>query len=136
MPARATCRRIPAVKQWDRMVQLAEAEMKALFDALPAPLRVRAQALPVTFLSRPSRRLVRSGVEPDTMGLFEGDAIGVPDEDGSIWPVRVLLFLDNIWDEAEGREKEFRREVRLTLLHELGHYLGLEEDDLVERDLE
>jgi predicted Zn-dependent protease with MMP-like domain len=30
----------------------------------------------------------------------------------------------------------FRNEIRITYLHELGHYLGLDEDDLFERGLE
>ena len=33
-------------------------------------------------------------------------------------------------------EEFFRDEVHTTYLHELGHYLGLDEDDLTERGLE
>jgi len=118
------------------MASLAEAEVRRLLASLPAPLRARAEAVPVAFLGRPSRSLVKSGIAPDTMGLFEGDPLADPESDGSIWPARILLFLDNIWEEAQGREPAFRREVRVTLFHELGHYLGLEEDELIARDLE
>jgi predicted Zn-dependent protease with MMP-like domain len=51
-------------------------------------------------------------------------------------PPQIILFLENIWDVAETDEKLFRDEVRTTFLHELGHYLGLDEDDLTERGLE
>jgi predicted Zn-dependent protease with MMP-like domain len=49
------------------------------------------------------------------------------------------LFLENLWlmiEEEGGDERDFRFEVRTTLLHELGHYLGLNEEDLEERGLE
>ena len=51
-------------------------------------------------------------------------------------PPQIILFLGNIWELAEGDEESFCDEVRTTLLHELGHYLGLDEDDLTERGLE
>ena len=48
---------------------------------------------------------------------------------------RIRLFLDNLWEHA-GRDREtFRDEVRVTLLHELGHYLGLDEDQVAELGL-
>jgi predicted Zn-dependent protease with MMP-like domain len=46
------------------------------------------------------------------------------------------LFLENLWDFAEGDEKIFCEEVQTTFLHELGHFFGLDEDDLTERGLE
>ena len=46
-----------------------------------------------------------------------------------------ILFLENLWWEACEKETDYRREVRTTFLHELGHYLGLEEIDLEERGL-
>jgi predicted Zn-dependent protease with MMP-like domain len=51
-------------------------------------------------------------------------------------PPQIILFLDNLWDFADRDEGVFRQEVRTTLLHELGHYLGLDEDDLTERGLD
>ncbi len=51
-------------------------------------------------------------------------------------PPQIILFLENLWDQAEGDEDLFCDEVHTTCLHELGHYLGLDEDDLCERGLE
>ena len=51
-------------------------------------------------------------------------------------PPQIILFLENLWDFAEGDESVFREEVATTLLHELGHYLGLDEDELTDRGLE
>jgi predicted Zn-dependent protease with MMP-like domain len=51
-------------------------------------------------------------------------------------PSQIILFLENIWSLADGREQLYRDEVRITFLHELGHYLGLDENGLIERGLE
>ena len=43
---------------------------------------------------------------------------------------RIRLFLDNLWDFSGEDMAAFREEVKTTLLHELGHYLGLDEDQV------
>jgi predicted Zn-dependent protease with MMP-like domain len=50
-------------------------------------------------------------------------------------PAQIILYLENIWWEADEDEMIFRQEVRATFYHELGHYLGLEEIDLEDRGL-
>lgn len=111
--------------------RIAAAEVRTLMARIPAPLREAAERVVVVLERRPSADMAAEGIEPDTMGVFEGDDLA-ESEDG---PRRIVLFLDNIWDEAEGKLTAFRREVRATLLHELGHYLGLTEADLEEREL-
>lgn len=82
----------------------------------------------------PNAQLLEEGIEADTLGIFMGAEFA---EKGQIpMPSQMTLFLQNIWEEAEGDEGFFREEVRTTFLHELGHYLGLEEDDLAERGLD
>ena len=102
--------------------------------ALPKPLRVRAEKLPVTFERQPNVDLQADGIEADTLGLFTGPEFA--DEENVPMPPQIVLFLENIWDVAETDEKFFREEVRTAFLHELGHYLGLDEDELTERGLE
>ena len=59
------------------------------------------------------------------------------DEPGaSPLPAQIILFLENIWDVADGAERPYRREIRKTLLHELGHSLGWEEAELEARHLD
>lgn len=41
----------------------------------------------------------------------------------------IYLFKRNLEREANDRE-DLAEQIRVTLLHEVGHYLGLEEDDL------
>jgi len=126
---------VPA--QWKQLAALAESEVEATLRNLPAKLRDQARALPVTYEPFPNDDLVEDGIEPDTLGLFVG---GEFSEAGHVpIPAQIILFLENIWlmiEEEGGGEKEFRHEVRTTLLHELGHYLGLDEGDLEARGLE
>jgi predicted Zn-dependent protease with MMP-like domain len=119
---------------WNRLQTLALAEVEAILAALPAPLRAPAQKLPVTFERVPNRGLQADGIEPDTLGIFIGPEYA--EEDHSPLPPQIILFLTNIWDQAEANETQFRAEVRTTYLHELGHYLGLDEDDLTARGLD
>jgi len=119
---------------WNKLHTLAVAEVEATLAELPAPLREQARKLPVTFERRPNRDFVADGIELDTLGLFVGPEFA--QEDAVPMPSQIILFLDNIWDLAEGDEEFFCEEVHTTLLHELGHYLGLDEDDLTERGLE
>jgi len=119
---------------WARLKQLALAEIESTLAALPVPLRERARQLPVTFERVPNRAMLADGVAADTLGLFVGPELA---EEGHVpMPPQIILFLENLWDFAEGDEELFRAEVHTTLLHELGHYLGLSEDDLTERGLE
>lgn len=121
---------------WEGICALARAEIKATLTALPLPLRRRAQALPVTFERRPNAAHRRDGIEPDTLGLFVGPEFADEETTTLPLPPQIVLFLENIWDLAEAEEDVFRDEVHTTYLHELGHYLGLDEDDLFERGLE
>ena len=121
---------------WKKLRVLALAEVEATLAALPAPLRERAQALPVTFERLPNAAHRRDGIEPDTLGLFVGPEFAYEESAASPLPPQIILFLANIWDHAETNEELFREEVHTTLLHELGHYLGLDEDDLFDRGLE
>ena len=122
--------------KWKALHTLAQAEVKATLAALPEPLRDRAQALPVTFERLPNKAQLRDGIEPDTLGLFVGPEFAQEETTTLPLPPQIILFLENIWDQAEADEDLFRQEVHTTYLHELGHYLGLNEDDLFDRGLE
>jgi predicted Zn-dependent protease with MMP-like domain len=122
-------------RRWRRLVSIAEAETQATLAGLPPALRERAADLPVVFEPWVSDDLVESGLDPEILGLFVGDAHDIAASDLPL-PPQIFLFLESIWDLAEGDEEAFREEVRTTYLHELGHYLGLDEGDLEDRGLE
>ena len=120
---------------WHRLLALAQGEVRATIAELPAVLRARAEPLPVVYERVPSAEMLDEVVQTDTLGLFVGEAF--PDGEGgpSPLPPQIFLFLENLWDFAEGDEETYLDEVHITYIHELGHYLGLNEEELEERGL-
>jgi predicted Zn-dependent protease with MMP-like domain len=88
----------------------------------------------VIYEPRLNDALLADGYESDLLGLFVGPSFG--DEGKVPLPPQIILFLENLWEMAEEDDAFYREEVRTTYLHELGHYLGLDEIDLEERGLE
>jgi len=120
--------------EWSHLLSAARAEVEGTLAALPEPLRVQAATLPVTYERRPSASLLAEGSDPDLLGLFIGAALDEPMD--SPLPPQIILFLDNLWEFSDGDDEIYREEIQITYLHELGHYLGLDEIDLEERGLE
>lgn len=121
--------------QWRRLLTAARETVEDTLRQLPPPVRRRARSVPISFEEKPDDDLLADGVEPDVLGLFVGESFpdGVAGTDPL--PAQILLFLENIWIYARHDTPSYREEIRRTLLHELGHYLGLDEDQLTERDL-
>jgi predicted Zn-dependent protease with MMP-like domain len=110
--------------------------VREALDSLPGEFRGRMENIAVVVEDYPPE-----GRDADDLllGVFEG----TPRTEQSVFdvgtgPARVVLFQKNIEAYAreaagaEGRPVEaiIREEVRLTVLHELGHYFGLDEDAL------
>lgn len=121
---------------WNHLRELALDEVERTLDDLPEPLRAEARELPITLERRPSRARQGDGIAADTLGLFVGPDYADRDVSASPIPPQIILYLENLWEQAEGEDEFFLDEVHTTLLHELGHYLGLDEEGLSERGLE
>ena len=119
-----------------QLTTLAAAVVQATQKKLPAPLRALAAGIPVHYEALPGQDLLDEGFEDDILGLFTGSAHGTELREDQPMPAQIILFLENLWDFAEGDTEIFRDEVRITYLHELGHYFGWDEDDLAERELD
>ena len=113
---------------------MAKEEVNQTLSSLPVELRTAAEKVPLTYDFRSTHELTLDGLD-GTLGLFVGESLLEAGTGGGGLPAQIVLYLENIWFEAEGKESMYREEVRATLLHELGHYLGLEEIDLEERGL-
>ena len=121
---------------WTSLIRWAELEVTAVRTHLPADVRAKVEAIPVVYAPEPDAGLRRDGVEPDTLGLFVGSDFVHETEGWGELPPQIFLFLGPLWEEAAGEAGAFRAEVRRTYLHEIGHYLGWDEEDLKARQLE
>ena len=119
-----------------RLIELAATTVAAVQRRLPPEIRPLAHAVPVHFEGTPHPSVLAEGFEPDILGLFTGSPYGTELAHDSPAPPEILLYVENLWDLAEGDPAVFREETRLTYLHELGHYLGWDEDELTARGLD
>ncbi|MFA6960531.1 MAG: metallopeptidase family protein [Opitutaceae bacterium] len=119
-----------------QLTALAAPVVEKARKALPPPLLALANAVPVHFEALPDQDLLDEGFEDDILGLFTGSAHGMELSEDQPMPPQIILYLENLWDFAEGDQETFVNEVRITYLHELGHYFGWDEDDLAARDLD
>jgi predicted Zn-dependent protease with MMP-like domain len=110
----------------ERMVQIVH---RTVLD-LPPRLRQLLVAVPIVLEDRPSRDLVEEGFDPRALGLFEGATQEESSSaDPSIAPTRIVLYSANLAAEFPEAE-ELEEQLRFTVLHEVGHFFGLDEERL------
>jgi predicted Zn-dependent protease with MMP-like domain len=119
-----------------RLIALAADAVGAAQRQLPPEIRALARGVPVHYEAKPAADVLADGFEPDILGLFTGTSHGMELAQDNPSPAQILLYVENLWDFAEGDVEIFRDEARLTYLHELGHYLGWDEDELAARGLD
>jgi predicted Zn-dependent protease with MMP-like domain len=121
-----------------------DALVRDAIDALPSRIRELLDEIPVVVLPQPSRPMLKDlGIDPDDpdaadelCGLHTGTAITERSiERSGELPTVIHLFRRGIvsvaggWDGAEADDRIYEQ-VRITLLHEIGHHFGLDEGDL------
>lgn len=109
-------------------VRIAAAEFDRIAaDALrgvPALFRRRLANAFVVVEPLPDPEDVSAGFDPDTLGVYEGAT--ALDEDGG---ERIVLYQRN-HETVCGSLSALANEIRATILHEIGHHLGMDEDEL------
>lgn len=130
-----------APKEFSVPIPLTEAEAIEAYEQclveLPDPIAWHLKDVPIFVSPLPSDELIHSytpPIDPLVMGLFIGQA---QTGEVSSWPSeqpRILLFHRNIAKMA-GDQETLEEELRKTLFHEVGHYLGFDEDQLEEMGL-
>lgn len=117
------------VREDDALLDAREAEIRAIatrvLTALPEEFGRRLENVPVVLEARPSRALVATGFDPRALGLFEGLADAEAHHAGPM-PSRIVLFTHNLAAEFP-EQGELALQVEITLLHEVGHFFGLDE---------
>ena len=113
-------------EQFDELVREA-------IDRIPARFARAIQNVAIVVEDEPSDDLL------DEMDLDDGDTLfghyeGTPLTErsgyGNTLPDRITLFKGPIEDDCEDDEDEIFVEIGLTLIHELGHYFGMEEHEI------
>ncbi len=122
--------------KFSKLTEIAAAAVGAAQRQLPPDIRKLARGVPVHYEETPSADVLADGFEPDILGLFTGNPHGQELASDNPAPAQIILYLPSLWDFAEEDVEAFREEVRLTYLHELGHYLGWDEDELTARGLD
>lgn len=72
------------------------------------------------------------GEEPgDLLGLYEGvSQADLPYDTSGMLPDRIFLFQGPIEDEAKDTDGDVFRVLRETLIHEIGHHFGMDDDEI------
>lgn len=114
----------------ERFVRVVE----QVLDALPAQFREHIHNLAIMVEDRPPKSVARKGPGAGRTGLVLGIYQGVPATRRSVFdlphgPDRIVLYQKNI-EAVCSNEGEIRHEIRQTVLHELGHYFGMDESQL------
>ena len=103
-----------------------EALVAQALDGLPRTFREKLANVAIIVDDEPPQ-------EPEGGGLLLGLFHGIPSTQKSVFfsspSDRIFLYQRNI-EAVCASEAEVRRQVRATLLHEVGHYFGLREDEL------
>lgn len=113
-----------------------EALVEKAVDDLPEEFQEAIDNVMVMVEEEPSDDdLEGVGIDPadpdhdELFGLYQGVPITARDTGYSALPDRVLIYRGPILRACETR-REVMREIRETVQHELGHYFGMEEEDL------
>ncbi|HEY5174801.1 MAG TPA: metallopeptidase family protein [Terriglobales bacterium] len=106
--------------------------VEEVLDSLPREFRKRIRNVAVLVEDLPPDQLSRHSKQPRRLllGLYHG----VPMTKKSVFdlasgPDYVVLYQKNI-EAVCSNEAEVREQIRRTVIHELGHYFGMDEDQL------
>jgi predicted Zn-dependent protease with MMP-like domain len=109
-------------------------EVARLIDRLPRQFREQLRNIEFVVEDRPSRELLLDeelDPEADTIyGLYQG--VPLPERsslDPPLLPDKITIFAEPLLQDFPDLD-ELREEIRLTVLHEIAHYFGMDEEEL------
>ena len=109
-------------------------EVVRVIDRLPREFREQLRNVEIVVEKRPSKELLRAeGLDPreDTLyGLYQGTPL--PDRsalDPPVLPDKITIFAESLLEDFPNPD-ELREEIRLTVLHEIAHYFGMDEEEI------
>lgn len=109
-------------------------EVARLIDRLPRQFREQLRNVEFVVEDRPSEELLLAeelDPEEETLyGLYQG--IPLPERsslDPPLLPDKITIFAESLLEDFPDPE-ELREEIRLTVLHEIAHYFGMDEEEI------
>ena len=136
-PGRPTDRAILPMPHHVSKARFAQLVEEALAE-LPPRFAAFLEEVPVEIKDRPSRKLLRSlgmGDDELLLGLYQGHALthrsveysaGTPGDRA----LDVIYIFQEDVELVSENDAQLKHEVRTTVLHEIGHHFGLDEDEL------
>jgi predicted Zn-dependent protease with MMP-like domain/Flp pilus assembly protein TadD len=121
---------------WAVSTERLEELVESALEELPARAQKLLENVPVMVEDLPSEEVVGDGFDPRGLGLFAG--VPFPEQSALSGPPHleaVMLYQRNI-ERVARSVAEVETEIRTTLLHETGHFFGLDEEDLAELGLD
>ncbi|MDO9228100.1 MAG: metallopeptidase family protein [Syntrophales bacterium] len=116
-------------KEFDRAVRRA-------FNRIPAEIRDRMENVVLTVQKRPTQEMLEEmGYPPDEplLGLYEGASL----QEHSFFappplhPDTIFIFQEPLEEMCESLA-ELEREIEITVVHEVAHFIGISEERLEE----
>ena len=111
------------VRRYSLSRQRFERLVRRALATLPEEFQSRLENVVVVIENEPPEDML------DTLGLYEGVPLIERSLEDMTLPDRITLFKGPI-ERACRSEEEIEAEVRLTILHEVAHFFGLEEAQL------
>jgi predicted Zn-dependent protease with MMP-like domain len=122
---------VPHTVEYDEVREMYD----AVLEEMPPDMRVKAVEVPLIIEDLPNEETLEEAdgrLHPLILGLYVGTPLSQkstlspsPDID------RIVLFRRNIAKFAHNAE-DLRRELRHTIIHEIGHHFGMSEEELEE----
>ncbi len=96
---------------------------------LPQEFKKYLKYVSVVVENRPSYQDIE-GDSSDLYGYYEGVPLTEQTPNEPHFPPRITIFREPLLRDFGSNGAEIVRQIRLTVLHEIGHHFGLEESDL------
>ncbi len=113
-----------------------EALADRAFASIPLRFRARLGNVGIVIEDWPTDEQNAVGLEEgeeggDILGLYEGvSQVDLPYDTSGMLPDRIFLFQGPIEDEAEDTDGDVFRVIRETLIHEIGHHFGMDDEEI------
>jgi predicted Zn-dependent protease with MMP-like domain len=101
-----------------------EDEVRAALDELPAHIAGALENLALVVEEE-------NPEDPDLFGLYHGVPLPERGDASGLLPDKISIYRIPLEESFEDPD-ELRREIRITVLHELAHYFGLDEERIAE----